>query len=300
MIFLTKFLKHLKNSITFFIPLGLRGYLSWLPDEVYLKCMFRCKMGYWFDLKNPKTFNEKLQWLKLHDRNPLYTQLVDKYEVRKYISETIGEEYLVPLLGIWDKFDDIDFDKLPNQFVLKSTHDSGGLVICTDKSNLDISIAKKKINKCLRKNCFYLMREWPYKNIKPRIVAEQWMVDESGIELKDYKIFCFNGEPKFLLVATDRRIHQTKFDFFDLDFNHLPFMQHYSNNTSKIIQKPSGLPVMLNLANKLTKNFAHCRADFYDINGRVYFGELTFCHLSGLEPFEPKEWDEKFGEFLKL
>ena len=256
-------------------------------------------MGYKLDLNNPQKHLMKLQWLKLHDRNPLYTTLVDKYEVRKYIAETIGEEYLIPLLGVWDHFEDIDFNKLPNQFVLKCTHDSGGLIICKDKSKLDIKAAKKKINSCLKRNYYWAFREWPYKNVKPRIIAEKYMVDESGTELKDYKIFCFNGKPKALFVATDRGIHQTKFDFFDTNFNHLPFMQHYPNNTEREITKPKGLEKMLVFAEKLTQDFKHCRADFYDINGHVYFGDLTFSHFTGLEPFEPEEWDYKFGDWIK-
>ena len=294
-----KIISYIKNPLLIIPFLGYRGYFHWIPDALWLKIVFKIKMGHKLDLNNPKTFNEKLQWLKLHDRNPLYTTLVDKYEVRKYIADTIGEEYLIPLLGLWDHFNDIDFDKLPNQFVLKCTHDSGGLIICKDKSKLDIKVAKKIINSCLKRNYYWAFREWPYKNVKPRIIAEKYMVDESGTELKDYKVFCFNGKPKALFVATDRGIHQTKFDFFDTNFNHLPFMQHYPNNTEREITKPKGLEKMLVLAEKLTQDFKHCRADFYDINGQVYFGELTFSHFSGFEPFEPEEWDYKFGDWIK-
>jgi hypothetical protein len=290
----------LKHPLYIILSLGFRGFFRWVPDALWLKIVFRIKFGHSLNLKNPKTFNEKLQWLKLHDRNLLYTKLVDKYEVRQYITETIGEEYLIPLLGVWDKFDDIDFDKLPDQFVLKCSHDSGGLIICRDKSKLNIKAVKKKINDCLRRNYFWALREWPYKNVKPRIIAEKYMVDESETELKDYKVFCFNGEPKALFVATDRGVHQTKFDFFDTEFNHLPFKQHYPNNLEREIIKPKGLEKMLVLAEKLTKDFKHCRADFYDINGHVYFGELTFTHFSGFEPFEPQEWDYKFGDWINL
>lgn len=293
-----KLITYLKNPFLIIPYLGFRGCFHWIPDELYLKILFRIKMGYKLDLKNPKTFNEKLQWLKLHDRNPLYTTLVDKYEVRQYIEDTIGKEYLIPLLGVWDRFEDIDFEQLPEQFVLKCTHDSGGIVICKDKSKLNLKKAKKKINTSLKKNFYWAFREWPYKNVKPRIIAEKYMVDESGTELKDYKIFCFDGKPKALFVATDRSIHETKFDFFDIDFNHLPFMQHYPNNTEREITKPKGLEKMLVLAEKLTQDFKHCRADFYDINGQVYFGELTFSHFSGFEHFKPKEWDYKFGDWI--
>lgn len=187
-----------------------------------LKILFRNMMGKECNFDNPQSYNEKLQWLKIYDRNPIYTQLVDKYEVRKFIAERIGDEYLIPCLGVWNHFDEIDFSKLPEQFVLKCTHDSGGLIICKDKSKLDIKQAKKKIEHCLRRNYFWNKQEWPYKDVKPRIIAEQYTVDESGYELRDYKIFCFDGVPKALFIATDRGI-DTKFDFFDTEFRHLPF-----------------------------------------------------------------------------
>lgn len=271
-----------------------------IPDAVWLKMQYRRLVGRKLNLKNPVTYNEKLQWLKLHDRNPLYTKLVDKYEVRQYVADLIGDEYLIPLLGVWDDFDDIDFDKLPNQFVLKCTHDSGGLVVCKNKAELNISAARKKINKCLKFNYYWALREWPYKNVKPRIIAEKYMEDESGYELKDYKVFCFNGIPNALFIATDRGIHETKFDFFDTELNHLPMKQHYPNNPNIKIPDPDGVKKMFELAKVLTKEFKHCRADFYDINGRVYFGELTFSHFSGMAPIEPFEWDEKFGSWLKI
>lgn len=293
-----KILGVLKNPEKLAPYLGASGLLNWMPDDMFLKLIFRLKMGQKLDLKNPITYNEKLQWLKLYDRDPKYTNMVDKYEVRKYIADTIGEQYLFDLLGVWDKFDDIDFEQLPNQFVLKCTHDSGGLVICKDKSTLDISAARKKINKCLKRNYYYSCREWPYKMIKPRIICEKYMVDESGVELKDYKFFCFDGEPKAFFVATDRGI-DTRFDFFDMDFNHLPFMQHYKNGVKKIV-KPPGFYEMVELSKKLSQGIPHVRVDFYDINGKVYFGELTFFHFSGMEKFEPAHFDKQFGDYLKL
>ena len=269
------------------------------PDKLYLKIKYRLAMKKKLNLKTPQTFNEKIQWLKLYDRNPEYTKMVDKYEVRKYIAETIGEEYLIPLLGVWDKFDDIDFAKLPEQFVLKCTHDSGGLVVCKDKSQFDINEARKKINKCLKRNYFWQSREWPYKNVKPRIIAEQYMVDESGTELKDYKLFCFDGQPKALFIATDRQIDDTKFDFYDMEFNHLPFTNGHPN-AIKDIKRPQGLDDMAELARKLSSGMRQVRIDFYDINGKVYFGEITFSHWSGMVPFEPEEWDYKWGKMIKL
>ncbi|GKX31761.1 glycosyl transferase [Vallitalea longa] len=277
---------------------GEKGILKIIPDDIYLKLIYRGKMKKKLRFQNPKTFNEKLQWLKIYDRNPSYTQLVDKYDVRKYIARIIGEKYLIPLIGVWNRFEDIDFSKLPNQFVLKCNHDSGGLVICKNKSKLDIEAAKRKINKSLKRNYYYLGREWPYKNVKPKIICEKYMVDESGTELKDYKFFCFDGEPKALFVATDRDI-DTRFDFYDTEFKHLPFMQHYKNGIKKIV-KPVGFNEMVELASKLSKNIPHVRVDFYDIKGKIYFGELTFYHFSGFEKFEPEKYDEIFGSWIKL
>lgn len=269
-----------------------------IPDDKFLKMKYYMRMGKKLNLKNPQTYNEKLQWLKLYDRNPEYTKMVDKYEVRKYISEKIGEEYLIPILGVWDSFDEIDFDKLPNQFVLKCTHDSGGLVICKDKSKLDVSAAREKINKSLKFNYYWQSREWPYKNVKPRIIAEKFMVDESGTELKDYKFFCFDGEPKALFIATDRP-HDTKFDFYDIEFNHLPFTNGHPN-ADRELSKPAGFDEMVEIAGRLSAGIPHSRIDLYDINGKIYFGEITFFHWSGMMPFEPEEWDYKLGEMISF
>jgi hypothetical protein len=267
-------------------------------DVLFIKVEYLLAMKKKLNLNPPVTFNEKLQWLKLHCKEESYTQLVDKFEVKKIIADIVGEEYIIPTLGVWEHFDDIDFDKLPNKFVLKCTHDSGGVVICKDKSKFNKKTAQKKINKSLKKNYFYEHREYPYKNVKPRIIAEQFMVDESGTELKDYKIFCFNGIPKMLFIATDRP-YDTRFDFYDVKFNHLPFKQGHPL-ASKIINKPKGFDEMVELATKLSKNIPHVRVDVYDINGKIYFGELTFTHFSGNVPFEPEEWDYEVGAWLNL
>ncbi|MED4375452.1 ATP-grasp fold amidoligase family protein [Schinkia azotoformans] len=290
-----KLLKNPKLIILYALSLKVSRII---PDLLYIKTEFRLAMGKKLDLKNPKSYNEKLQWLKLYDRKPEYTQMVDKYEVRKFISKSIGEEYLIPLLGVYDSFDEIDFDALPNQFVLKPNHTSGNVFICRDKSKINYEDLKKTINKWLNRRYYWVHREWPYKNIRPRIICEKYMVDESGVELKDYKFFCFNGEPKSLFVATDRGI-DTRFDFFDLEFNHLPFMQHYKNGTKKI-NRPPGFDEMIRLSSKLSKGIPHVRVDFYDINGRIYFGELTFYHFSGYEKFEPEKYDRVFGDWLQL
>lgn len=296
-----RILQYLKNPLRLVVYLGSRGHLKWIPDGIYLKLVFRALMGYALNFKNPRTFNEKLQWLKLHDRNPLYTQLVDKYEVRKFVAAAIGEEYLIPLLGVWDKFEDIEFDKLPNQFVLKCTHDSGGLVICKDKSKLDIDIAKRKISRCLKKNFFWVGREWPYKNVKPRIIAEKYMEDSADKELRDYKFFCFSGIAKLLFIATNRgnESEETTFDFFDMDFRHLDVTNGHPN-AKELPHKPETFEKMKSLAEKLSKGIPQVRCDFYEVNGKTYFGELTFAHWSGFVPFTPKEYDLEFGRWIKI
>lgn len=270
-------------------------------DRTYLKMLFRVRMGYKLNLDNPQTFNEKLQWLKLYNRKPEYTKMVDKVSAKEYVAGIIGEEYIIPTLGVWDRVEDIDWNSLPDQFVLKCTHDSGGIVICADKSKLDIEVAKKKLKRGLKKNFYASNREWPYKNVRPRIIGEKYMVDESGYELKDYKWFCFDGVPKALFIATDRGVEgeETKFDFFDSDFNHLPFTNGHPNATREI-KKPVGFEKMKELAALLSKGQPHLRVDFYDINGKIFFGELTFYHWSGMMPFDPEEWDCTFGSWINL
>lgn len=298
---IAKFGKYIKDPKLIVLYLSSKGFFNFMDDESYLKLMYRCKLGKKLDLNSPTTFNEKLQWLKIHDRNPLYSRMVDKYEAKKYVAEKIGDQYIIPTLGVWDHFDDIDFAQLPDQFVLKTTHDSGGIVICKDKNKLDISAAREKIEKSLRTNYYLHGREWPYKNVKPRIIAEQYMVDESGYELKDYKIFCFDGFARAMFIATDRQVEgeETKFDFYDMNFKHLPFTNGHPNSSQEI-RRPESFNEMRVLAEKLSQGIPQVRVDFYDINGQVYFGELTLSHFSGMTPFVPEEWDYKFGEWIKL
>ena len=272
-----------------------------VSDEQFVKWSYYLKFRKRLNLSNPQTYNEKLQWLKLYDRHEEYTQMVDKYEAKKYVASVIGEEYIIPTLGVYDSFDEINFDELPNQFVLKCTHNSGGIVICKDKQNLDIKKSRKLMNKWMKKNPFWSNREYPYKHVKPRIIAEQYMEDESGYELKDYKFFCFDGDVKYIFVATDRgkEYEETKFDFFDMDWNHLPFTNGHPNNPEPI-KKPENFEKMKALAHELSKGMPHVRVDLYNICGSIYFGELTFFHWSGMTPFVPEEWDYKFGECIKL
>lgn len=275
-----------------------KGFFNWMSDENFLKMAYWCTIGKKLDLKQPKTYTEKLQWMKLYNRDPMYTKLVDKYEVRKYIKDKLGEKYLFPLLGVWDSFEEIDFSKLPNQFVLKTTHDSGSVVICKNKADIDLKKAQKKLSHSLKHDYYLENREWPYKNVKRRIIAEKFMVDESGTELKDYKFFCFDGQVKALFVATDRG-YDTKFDFYDRDFKHLDIKNGHENAT-KIINRPKEYDKMVAVAEKLSKGIPHVRVDLYNINGKIYFGEMTFFHWSGFVKFEPEIWDETFGEWLRL
>lgn len=297
----SKLNKFIKNPGLLFASLGHRGFLNWMSDTVYLKILYFVRLGKRLDLNNPQTFNEKLQWLKLYDRNPLYTTLVDKYAVKKWVAGKIGAQYIIPTLGIWDKFEEIDFEKLPNQFVLKCTHDSGGIVICRDKQSFDKKRARRILNNCLRHNFFWCTREWPYKNVPPRIIAEKYMQDEKTQELRDYKFFCFGGITKTLFVASDRYHlnEETKFDFFDVNFVHLPFTNGHPN-ALLLPEKPQCFEEMKNLAKILSAGMPHVRIDFYEINGKVYFGEITFFHWSGLMPFNPEKWDYTFGSWLKL
>ena len=273
--------------------------LRFLPDKMYLQLYYFAQFKKLINFKNPKTYNEKLNWLKINDRNPEYTNMVDKYEAKKYAANIIGDEYIIPTLGVWDRFDDIDFDKLPNQFVLKCTHDSEGLVIVKDKKNFDKMSAKNKINEAMKYNFYYIGREYPYKNVKPRIIAEEYMEDNKYHELRDYKFFCFDGDPKMLYITTGRTNGETTLDFFDLEFNHIDVELHYKNSKIKL-EKPKQFEKMIDLAKKLSKNIKHVRIDFYEINGNVYFGEFTFYNFSGLSKFSDNKYDILFGESLNI
>lgn len=271
-----------------------------IPDKLYLKLKYRIYMGKKLNLKNPSTFNEKLQWLKLYDRNPLYTKLVDKYEVREFIKEKIGEEYLIPILGVYNGFHEIDFSKLPDKFVIKCNHDSGGIVICKDKNNFDLESARKKIEWSLNHNYFYNSREWPYKNVKPKIIIEEYMEDNETHELIDYKFMCFNGEPKIIFSCTERFSEEgLKITFFDKSWSKLPFERHYPSSKKKV-KKPYNFDKMIEFARCLSNSIPFVRVDFYEINGKLYFGELTFYPGSGLEEFTPLKWDYKIGNMIDL
>ena len=277
------------------------GVMDGWTDEKFLIRKYRSIFTKKLDLDHPITFNEKLQWLKLYDRRPEYTVMADKYRVREYIANTLGEEYLIPLLGVWDDPEEIDFDKLPEQFVLKCNHNSGlGMYICRNKSGMDIGKVKKDLRKGLKQNYYLTGREWPYKDIPRKIICEQYMTN-NGKELADYKIHCFNGEPKMILVCRDRFAESgLTEDFFTETWEHLPVKRPNIPQAKLQIEKPVQLEQMLTFARKLSQGIPFVRVDFYVIEGGIYFGELTFFPASGMAPFVPESWDETFGNWLQL
>ena len=294
-----KIIKYLTNPREALICLMNKNFFFFLPDKLYLKWKYKLLIGKKLDLKNPKLLSEKLQWLKLYNRNPEYTEMVDKYEVRNYIENKIGKQYLIPLVGVYDKFDDIDFDKLPNKFVIKCTHDSGGLVICKDKSTLNMKAAKRKINKFMKRNYYKVHREWPYKNVKPRIVIEKYIENKDKSDLLEYNIFCFNGIPKLVSVCYGDKEKNRFNDFYDSDFNKLDLKCIY-NASNVILDKPKQFDKMKEIASILSKNIPHLRVDFYLCNNKIYLGELTFFHFAGFTKFEPKNYEITLGDYLKL
>lgn len=298
----SKLKKAFTNPKVVFWKLAQIGAFRWMSDETYLKSAYKIMMGgKELNLAYPITYNEKLQWLKLHDRKPIYTTMVDKYEAKKYAANIIGEEHIIPTYGVWNSFDEIDFDMLPRQFVLKCTHDSGGIAICRDKKSFNYKAAKRLLTKNLHRNFYWTGRDWPYKDVKPRIIAEKYMEDSHNADLRDYKFFVFNGVAKALFVASDRQTKdiETRFDFFDMNYNHLSVKNGHENSTI-YPEKPKSFEIMRKFAEKLGQGIPQSRMDFYEVNGKVYFGEITLFHYSGMVPFEPEEWDKIFGDWIKL
>ncbi len=282
------------------IRLKILNILFFIPDEIILKLEYRLKFGEKLNLKNPTTFNEKLQWLKLYDRRDIYTLMVDKLEVKKLISSKIGEEYTVPTLGFWDSFEEINFDKLPNQFVLKCNHDSGSIMLCKNKKYFNYKKAKNHFDFHLKNDEYLLGRKWPYKNVPRKIIAEPFLHEDNDKELfvKDYKFFCFGGVPKIMYISNDKG-EDPRTDFFDMEFKHLPIKMKDPN--SDIYPKcPFGFEKMKKIASILSKDIPHLRVDFYVVNQRIYVGELTFFHNSGFNEIKPKEWDLLMGSWIKL
>lgn len=271
------------------------------PDKLYLKLLFPLRTGYKLDLKNPKTFNEKLQWLKLYNRNPLYSTMVCKIDVKEYVSRIIGSEYIIPTLGVYNSVEEIDFEQLPKRFVLKCSHDSGGIVVCKNKDELNIEAVKERLRKGLKVNYYYRNREWPYKYVVPRIIAEQYMEDESGYELKDYKVLCFNGKPRLIERHSGRFTDNHTQDFYDINWIKTKITQNgYGLVSNSICPKPEKLEQMLYLSEILAKDLPHVRIDWYICNNLLFFGEITFFDGSGMEPFDRMEDDLLLGSWIDL
>ncbi len=288
------------------------GLYNWMPDEEYLRRKFYAKLHKELDLQNPRTFSEKIQWLKIYDRNPIYSTMVDKYEVKEYVASIVGKQYVIPTFGVWEHFDDIDFESLPDSFVLKCTHDSGGNVIIQDKNKMELGETRKRINHSLKKNYYMQGREWPYKAVKPRIIAEQYLVDDNIKQLEiannaggllDYKFYCFNGEPRFLYVGFANIKDGMKHDqltFYNFDWQPTPFYRKDHDPLPFALEKPNNLDEMIDIAAKLSKDIPFVRVDLYNIDGRILFSEMTFAPGGGFGPFYPEEWERKLGDWIEL
>ncbi len=272
-----------------------------LPDWVYLQMMYFYHFHQFIHFQKPETFNEKLQWLKLYDRRPEYTTMVDKYRVKKYVADKIGTEHVIPLLQVWDKPEDITLDDLPKAFVLKWNHDSRSIVFCENKNSFDLDAAREQLRKGSHRSGFWYGREWPYKDVEPKIIAEPYIKDASGNDLTDYKIWCFGGAPQFTLVCSGRfsesGLHE---DFYDLDWCRLSLRRPNSPNTEQAIPRPVTYEQMLQFATQLSYGIPFVRVDFYESCGKLYFGELTFFPASGFEPFLPRKWDKILGSWIAL
>ncbi len=292
----------LQNPQYFITSPAAKGWLDWVPDSIYLKLLYRVTTGEKCNLKNPVTYNEKLQWLKLNDRKSEYSDMVDKYEVRKIIENSVGVEYLIPCYGVYNSFDEIDFGKLPEQFVLKCTHDSGSVVICKDKISFDMDSARKSLETAMKRDYYSTYREWPYKYVKPRIIAEKFMVDESGDDLKDYKVMCFNGRAEVIEVHENRFTEGKEHTqtFYDRNWKKLPIVQEGLMYVQEERTAPVLLPKILELSEQLSKDMYHARIDWYIINGKIYFGEITFFDGSGFESFPNREDNLFLGSLIKL
>lgn len=274
-----------------------------MSDQMFLKLMYKVRLGRKLDLREPKTFNAKLQWLKLYDRNPRYTELVDKIKVKEYIAGIIGEKYIIPTLKVFNSAKEIDFSELPNEFVLKCNHDSGTIYVCEDKRTLSIermNDIRDYFDKALKRDWYLLGREWPYKNVSRKIFAESYMSDKKQDELIDYKFMCFDGKVKCSFVCSDRKAKDgLKVTFFDREWNVMPFERHYPKS-EKEISCPQNYDLMIRLAEKVSENIPFVRVDFYEIEGEIYFGEMTFYPGCGFEEFNPEEWDYELGKWIEL
>ena len=298
---MSKIRTFIENPQYFITSPASKGWLNWVPDSLYLKVLYRVIMGRKLNLKNPKEYNEKLQWLKLNDRKPEYSTMVDKYEVRGYIGDLLGDKYLIPCLGIYDSVDDIDIDALPDKFVLKCTHDSGSVEICKDKSSFDIEGARHRLSQAMKRNYYATYREWPYKYVKPRIIAEGYLEGDGG-DLKDYKVMCFNGEAKIIEVHENRfvegKVHTQT--FYDREWNIVPLTQVETVTVDRPGERPRQLDEILRLSELIAKNMYHARIDWYIEGDKIYFGEITFFDGSGFESFSTPEMERMLGDMINL
>lgn len=298
----------LKSDRSTFMAAIIQNFFGWLPDKTYLQLLYRFKMGHRLDLNHPKTFTEKIQWLKLYNRRPEYTLMVDKYAVKKYVADIIGEKYIIPTLGVWNKPEDIDWDALPNEFVLKTTHGggSGGVVICKDKKTFDRNKAILTLRDSMDSDIYRSLREWPYKDVKRRVLAEKYMVPKDMInnpiyDLSDYKFFCFNGEPKYCQVIRNRHSKES-IDFYDMNWRHQEFvgLNPIASNGINPVPRPLLLDEMICICHKLSENLKFVRIDMYVIDNRIYFGEITFYPASGIGFFSPDKWNVELGNLISL
>lgn len=298
---MSKIRTFIENPQYFITSPAAKGWLNWVPDSLYLKVLYRVIMGRKLNLKNPKEYNEKLQWLKLNDRKPEYSTMVDKYEVRGYIEDLLGDKYLIPCLGIYDSVDDIDIDALPDRFVLKCTHDSGSVEICKDKSSFDIEGARHRLSQAMKRNYYATYREWPYKYVKPRIIAEGYLEGDGG-DLKDYKVMCFNGEAKIIEVHENRfvegKVHTQT--FYDKEWNIVPLTQVETVTVDRPGERPRQLDEIIRLSELIAKDMYHARIDWYIEGDKIYFGEITFFDGSGFESFSTPEMERMLGDMIKL
>ena len=301
-------LQMLKSDRSTFMAAIIQNFFGWLPDKTYLQLLYRFKMGHRLDLNHPKTFTEKIQWLKRYNRRPEYTRMVDKYAVKKYVADIIGEKYIIPTLGVWDKPEDIDWDALPNEFVLKTTHGggSGGVVICKDKKTFDRNKAILTLRDSMNGDIYRSLREWPYKDVKKRVLAEKYMAPKDMVnnpiyDLSDYKFFCFNGEPKYCQVIRDRHSKES-IDFYDMNWRHQEFvgLNPIASNGINPVPRPLLLDDMICICHKLSENMKFVRIDMYVIDNRIYFGEITFYPASGMGLFNPDKWNEELGNLISL
>lgn len=296
---LVRKLVNFSNPLKLIRPLGSRELLNWLPDEIYLKLIYRAKLGKKLNLQKPKLFNEKLQWLKLYNRKEEYIQYVDKYSVRSFVEERIGVKYLNNLISTYNSVEEIDWANLPEKFVLKCTHGSGTNIICTDKQNLDIVTVQRKLNNWINRNWYWYAREWPYKNIKPRIICEEYLEDSNGNPPVDYKFFCFNGEPKFIQVDID--IHQNhRRNYYDLNWNFLNIEINYPSAPNVHLDIPEKLDEMIEISKRLSKDIPFVRVDLYNQDENIIFGEMTFFHDAGLGIISPSKLSTELGKLIQL